>query len=820
MGTGNNNPLDELAAIGEGIDQVTELGGLKPLFSRLDQIAQEHSSDFDVQIGVSELKQKVVARGTALKQLARGGDPLQSTPSYAGPVAPLSPPVEPVAPTVPVLPVVPGPASGIYEVPTSITMSGVSVPPLPGTPAAPPSYSAQPPPPPIAAAAFTPNPPPTGRKSGRALLVGVMVGVLLAIAIVAVLFRRSRQQRTVTTAVAVQVATTPPGAAIRINGEAKCTANCSVPLVPGDYQVMAFLDGFEPAASTLRVAAGQPAMVNLKLEPQAQTVRVLSDLAQGQVTVDADPPGNLQDGQFVINKIDPGMHVIKVKSPTGEASFSVTIAQARAPAVSSPVTVRNLAAVLLSTLGNAASIVTNAPAKVVLNGQPQPDAGSAGTDLRGFRPGVNEIVVGEGKDQRSLSESFGPAPTLTVFLKSDLNIGTLIISAAEDDVRVFMNGKEYPRRTQRGQLRIQTIGPVNVRVAKDGFEVTPPQTAEVKKGSETRLEFKLQTLPKFAQLQLRDATPGAEIMLDQKPLGAVGADGTFTAGAVPPGDHVIELRRENYTPKRIQRQFMAGKTVALAGADVAMASALGSVRVTRSPADAAVVFRRAEETQARELRGNQVDLPPGNYIFIARAPGYADRSEKVAVTLGEAQPVDLALAKVVAAAPPPVPKGGGVADFADANAWTKQGDLWTHKGGDFIPYKLAGPGTYTFTVKLLHGGSLFRGGKIRWALQYMDGKNYDLFELDRKVLTSKVVIASKTYERGKYEHGLSDKVVSYTVQIEVAPEKLVTRLQDGSNWLILDTWSETGRNFPEGKFAFLVQGSDEIGLTDFKFAPR
>ena len=812
MGPGNNNPLEELLAIGESIDNVTELAGLKPIFFRLDEIARAHSSDFDVQVSVSELKQRVITRGTALRQLSQSTDPGQSMRTYLGPATVVNPPARPSEP------------SGFQEtIPSTLTTSGLFTPPplssQPTATMAPPNLPPRNLPPPAQPATPAAEAMPGRRKTGRALMAGVIVGVLLAILLVTFLLRRPRQ-RSGPTVVAVQVTTTPPGAAIRINGEAKCAGNCSVALVPGDYQVMAFLDGFEPAASTLRVNGGQPAAVNLQLAPQAQTLRILTDLMQGQVTLDAGPPADLQDGQFVINKVEPGMHTVKVTSRTGEASFTIEIVQAKPPAVSGPVTAKNLIAVLVSSLGNKARVVTNAAAKLSLNGQAQADATPTGTDLEGFRPGVNEIVVGEGKDQRTLAESFGPAPAMTVFLKSDLNIGTLIISAAEDDVRVFLNGKEYPRKTQRGQLRIQTIGSVNVRVSKDGYELAAPQTADVKKGSEARLEFKLQPLPRLAQLQVREATPGAEVMLDQKPLGTVAEDGTFTNGAVPPGDHVIELRRENFVPKRLQRQFMAGKAVALAGGDGVLAAAVGSLRVTRSPADAAVVYRRADETQARELRGNQVDLPPGNYVFTARATGYADRTERVAVALGETLPLDLALAKVVAAAPPPAPKSGGVSDFEDANAWSKQGDLWTHKGGGFIPFKLSGAGTYTFTVRLLRGGSLFRGGKIRWALQYMDAKNHDLFELDRKVLASKVIIAGKIYERGKYEHGLSDKVMSYTVQIEVSPEKLVHRLQDGANWLVLDTWSEPGRNFTDGKFAFLVQGSDEIGLTDFKFAPR
>jgi hypothetical protein len=804
VGPGNLNPLDELQALSEQVDQVTDLAGLKPIFFRLDELARAHPGDFDIQVSVSELKQRVVTRGTALKQLAQNPDAGQSLRTLTLP------------------PTAPEPSGFPEAAPSTVTMSGMSAPPVPPSlpPPNPPRPNLAPPHlPPPAKPAPASKPAVATRKVGRALAVGVIVGAVLAIALVAILVNRARR-RDVAKTVAVQVATTPPGAAIRINGEAKCTANCSVPLVPGDYQVMAFLDGFEPAASTLRVTAGQPAAVNLKLEPQAQTVRILTDLMQGQVALDAEPPADLQDGQFVLNKIQPGMHTVKVASRSGEASFTIEIAEAKAPAVTGPVAVKNLIAVLVSTLGNRARVVTNGSVKLALNGQAQPDGSPAGTDLEGFRPGVNEITVGEGKDQHILAESFGPAPAMTVFLKSDLNIGTLIISAAEDDVRVFLNGKEYPRKTQRGQLRIQTLGSVNVRVTKDGFELPAPQVADVKKGSEVRLEFKLQPLPRVAALQIREATPGAEVVLDQKVLGTVADDGSFTTGAVPPGDHVIELRRENYVPKRLQRQFVAGKAVALAGADGVLAAAVGSVRLTRTPADAAVVYRRADETQTREVRGNQVDLPPGNYIFTARAPGYTERTERVALAVGETHPLDLALAKVVVAAAPPAPKTGGMADFDDPNAWSKQGDLWTHKGGGFIPFKLSANGTYTFTVRLLRGGSLFRGGKIRWALQYKDGKNYDLFELDRKTLTSRVIIAGKTYERGKYEHGLNDREMSYTVQVEVSPDKLVHRLQDGANWLVLDTWSEPGRNFTDGKFAFLIQGSDEIGLSDFKFVPR
>jgi hypothetical protein len=803
VGPQNQNPLDELQSLDEQIGQTTELVGLKPIFFRLDELAKEHPSDFEVQLAVTELKQKVVTRGTALKQLGQlllGGGPGIGTTTGTLIISPQPPPTptemlrsftEPVAPPPPPLGV-----SSTFQAP----------------PAGPPGDITPPPPPPLV------RPAGDGATWKRALLLGVIAGAVVSILVLVLLVNQARKRNLIAN-VAVQVTTTPAGAAIQVNGEAKCTSNCSLALPPGDYQVTAALDGYQSAASALKVTARQPGSLSLSLQPQAQMVRILTDLPQGQVSLDNQPPADLQDGQFVINNVPAGQHVVKVTSKTGEASFTVDVAEAKLPAITGPVTVRDLIAVLVSSMGGKARVVTNSPAKLVLNGQAQGDASPAGVDLTGFRPGVNEIAVGEGKDLRTLAESFGPAPAVTAFLKSDVNSGTLIISTAEDNVRVFLNGKEYPRKTQKGQLRIPTLGSVNVRVAKDGFEITGAQTADVKKGSETRLEFKIQALPQVAILQIREATPGAEVLLDQKSLGAVGDDGSFTANSVPPGEHTIELRKDQFLPKRMQRMFVAGKTVALLGGDAVLAAAVGTVRLTRTPADASVVYRRADETQGHDLKVNQMDLPAGNYIFTARATGYVDRTERVQIGAGETHPLELALAKVPAA-PPPAPKNFGIGDFEDPNAWSKQGDVWSHKGGGVIPYKLPTNGTFTFNVRLLHGGSLFRGGRIRWAVQYADAKNYDLFELDRKALASKVIEGGKTYDRGKFEHGLNDKEMSYTVQVDVSPGQLVHRIQSGENWLVLDTWKEPGRKFTEGKFVFLVQGGDEIGLSDFKFVPR
>jgi hypothetical protein len=192
------------------------------------------------------------------------------------------------------------------------------------------------------------------------------------------------------------------------------------------------------------------------------------------------------------------------------------------------------------------------------------------------------------------------------------------------------------------------------------------------------------------------------------------------------GRDTIELRKDQFLPRRMQRQFVAGRTVAVLGAEASLAACRNSEtepHTGRCPSSSA---RRRNSNH--ELRANQLDLPAGSYVFTARAPGYTDKTERLQVAAGDTASLQLALAKVVAAAPPP-PKTFGMADFEDANAWSKQGDLWVHKGEGVIPFKLPTNGTFTFTVRLLRGGSLFRGGRIRWTVQYMDAKNYNLFEL-------------------------------------------------------------------------------------------
>ncbi len=537
----------------------------------------------------------------------------------------------------------------------------------------------------------------------------------------------------------------------------------------GDYQITAFLPGYEPGANGVTVpATGAGPQVNLTLEASPQPMRILAEgVDGGQVTMDDQPAGEVQNGQFIIDNVKPGPHTVKIAGKGGEASFSFETAEAKAPNITGT-TAKNLLAVLVSSFGNNARVATSSgPLKMTLNGQPQADVSPGGVDLQGFQPGAVEIAVGEGPAQKTIQETFGPAPALTVFLRPEKpgppaigDLGTLIVVTGEDDVRVFVNNREQKNRTARGQLRILTLpGKVSVRVFKDGFNTPPTQTVSVQKGVDARAEFQLQKMD----------------------LGA----STAKVVPVPPPAPVP-----------------AGN---------------GTVKITRSPGASVITYKRDNEAQPHQLSGAQVDLPPGTYVFTSKAPGFTDRTERVQVAAGAQVALDLTLAAARTAAP--APKTGGMADWEDPSGWTRDGEAWVRKGGNFVPYKLPAKGTYTFTVQLIKGGGIFRGGHIRWYVDYVDPKNYGLFEIDKKTFWAKEVTNGKSKDREKTQHGLEGQK-TFTIQVDVTPDHVVHRLKNGDTWLTLDSWTEQGRIFSDGKFGFYIPGNDEIGITDFRFQPK
>ena len=291
----------------------------------------------------------------------------------------------------------------------------------------------------------------------------------------------------------------------------------------------------------------------------------------GTVSIDGNPPQDLKDGELQLDNLDPGRHSIKVVGQSGSAEFSFDVTEKDAPKVVGLPSANNVMAVLVSAQDGKARLVTNADAsEVSLDGKSAGQVGADGLTMDDLGTTDHDLEVVQDKDHQRFVLTYTPAPALTVYVKSDPNAGTVVVIAGEDDVRGFINDKVYRRKTDRGQIRIPNlrVGEYVISVHKQGFIDPPPQTVDVRKAEETRVAFHMQAVPEIATLQIKGALPGTMVYVDRNLAAAIGADGGATISNVKPGDHVIELSRDQAQSKRYQRTFHTGDVVTLSGPDV------------------------------------------------------------------------------------------------------------------------------------------------------------------------------------------------------------------------------------------------------------
>lgn len=806
-------PQDELKLIRSQLDRASVqpggLDALKPIFLRLDELARTNPHDFELQVAINEVKQKVISLATEFKQAPQA--PTQSTkpksPAATPPPPPVSSPASTTPPPARVSPPEPPKAEAKPgESPRTprivIPPKGTKVPPksMPTKAKADETHSTQFPlpigqQPPAGAASSSPpgaapldastvgqagvgsppgqaaaksgppaKPKPEGKKKwSQPVWVGVLAGLALSIVLILVItgfFGEEPGPRDVP----VQITTLPTGATINVEGQAQCADDCLLQLPPGEYQVRAELPGYEPFVTLLNVEEGKLAALDIQLQPQAQSLRILADLNRGTVTVDGEKAGDLEQGEFTIDDLTPGEHDVLVAGGNSRAEFHFTVAEGDAPQIDGPITTRNLLAVLVSSFGSQADLVTsNGPMPLTVNGETLADATEEGVTLTNFMPGEQEIVVGEGNDQKTLTESFDAAPTLTAFLKTDQNIGTLVVATGESGVDVFVNGRRAGQ-TSRGQFRLQTIGPVTVRVSKEGFEEVPEQSTTVTKGSSSRLAFTMKALPEFSSLEISDGTPGAEVLIDGQVVGSILGDGVFRNSSVSPGSRTVQIRRDNFEPKSFEVDFKAGEPIVLAGGQAVLAA---------------------------------IPVAPPPKPEVAKAPPKAAPAPK----------------------PKPEPVRFGMEGFEQPDRWQRDGDMYTHRGEADLLFGPKPDGVFTFTIHLIRGGNFFRAGRVRWMLDFQDPDNYVFFELNDDSLWTKAMQDGDEFERSRIRHGLKDDLKEWTVRLDVSSNRVITQIRRDGQWVTLDTWNEP-RDFTSGKFGILVKGDDEVGLSNFSFVGR
>jgi len=540
--------LEKLRRLNSEAQKVAEPAVLRTMAGEMQSLSVPYRGDAEFEAAVSSAHRRHTTRIEALESIppittaapeaalpagaVAGG--VAVAPTVAAPSPPAKPPVSPEGP-----PEVAPPAAGAVRVPelaspaapvaASLAPARPAVSPAPTVPVTPPAPPFVPPsqpheprlePPPMEPWLDGSVRPPAGKK----MLWVVAVVAVVVIATVAVqLVRRSPKQP-------------PPRQAV-----------------------------------TVPTPAPAPAPV-----PQLPDVRVYTDLEKATVTLDGNAVGQLEGGQFSLDKLSAGQHALEIGDGTSLVKLSVTSAQDSMPLVQGALATQNLKAIAVTSgPRNGQLVASYGPIDASLDGKSIGSLSPIGMTLPAFAAGTHDLEVGTGQDAKKISFQLTAAPSLMVFLSADRDVGNLLVVAGQDGATVLLNGKPYTRLTRHGQLVIANLAPkqYSVSVAKDGFQQAPTQTVDIVKGQASKLIFSLEAVPTAATLVIAGAMPSTDVLLDGVSLGTVQPDGSFTASNVKPGAHTVGLRRDQFTPKDLQKEFVAGGSVRLSAADVAMTGA-------------------------------------------------------------------------------------------------------------------------------------------------------------------------------------------------------------------------------------------------------
>jgi serine/threonine-protein kinase len=638
-------------------------------------------------------------------------------------------------------------------------------------------------------------------KNIAAVAAGVLV-LLLAIMFVLVKVIHHRPSQPPIASLSIHIHASPPGAAIRINHEVRGTSDLDVSLPFGTYQIEAQLDGYQTTQTGFEARSGAPGSVDLTLQPLLPAVKLTADTGIGKVLLDDQPAFELDGAQWTADHLSPGPHQLKFAGSQAEASFTFTVAPGSVPVISGPLRAKGVHAVVVSNWGNHLHVYDNdSHARLSLDNQPDAEVGVDGIDIANVPAGPHQLSLsqGQGMDRHTVALDVGAAPTLTAFLVSDQEIGTLLVVTGEEDVQVYLNNQLQKKTTKGGQLRLPNLAPkgYTIRVAKNGFQNPPEQQVTIRKGDSAKLNFALAPLLHAASLAIDGVAAGTSVLLDGVVVGTQPADGKFRFPSVTPGEHAIELRRERFNPKILHKRFAAGSTVTVSGSEAAMDAASGQLKITFLPADAVVTLVKEGETPTNISSGTPVVVAPGTYQLTARV-GNFPRWVPVEVVAGESLTIGpLSLAP------------GGMQEFADAASWRPNQGWFVHRGGGFLLNNSSSTaGTFVFS------SILDKGHLLQWVFNYTDDRNYELFQMDDNFFYRSEVRDGKKTEEAKIPFK-TDKKKARTFQIVVTPSRIVHQIQQGAGWASLDSWNPSGGNLSSGKFGFYLPGSDEVKVSNF-----
>ena len=357
----------------------------------------------------------------------------------------------------------------------------------------------------------------------------------------------------------VTVSSDVAGAEITIGDQRCVTPACTLTLRPGTYTLAARSDGYKHRSrSRLPSTPGQRELkLPLAFDPLPQILQVNTNFEAGAVYIDGQLAGQLQDGQFTKSGIAPGPHSLRVTGGDSEFRADWKSANGEAPQLSTPVSGTDVAAAVLANAGGAGALACNCDAQAItIDGAPAGQTSrNSVTPLKGLAEGSRRIGI----EGRTVIADIRPNPTLSVFLATDRNAGTLVVETGQDNARIIVDNRPYPHLTEHGIARIQvTVGEHTLRVEREGFRSSGPATGRGREECRrSKCCFPSHLYRLFSSWWM--PCPGRRSRLMGRGMGQVSSRGAFRT-EVPPGLHRDRTQSKAITgPRNFLRNSRRGR---------------------------------------------------------------------------------------------------------------------------------------------------------------------------------------------------------------------------------------------------------------------
>lgn len=433
--------FEEIAALTDEIEQATYLEELKPVYDRLVAFSREYSRNIHLEPLITQAQQRMVARGTLLKNAAAAEGPRIDTATGLSVI------------TEPDL-TAPQPEEMLSLVPTPTTAAGRDAEGMPAeipaeiqfyTPApgafAPPRQTGTPPEIKVRPIPRAGQPPPA-RQSSK-LFARTLLGTAMGISMVAGTLIILRNQQS-------------PAPA------------------PG------------PAVNAAAPTPAKPASLVLT-----------ADAPTGEVTIDGKPAGGLSEGEWALPELSPGSHVLQLRAGGCDARFVFSIDAGGPPVWSKPAQALNCTVLAVAAAGKRGSVLSNEPGLALqLDESRVGVTGAKPVTLNTLFPGEHSIALGAPRVEKKLHLFTRETATLAFFVQVTGDTGTLVVSVPEDGAELILNKRSTGKTSRGGRLRIPMLKPGDylVGATKPGFRIPAEQLVTVRRGQEAHVDFDLTPL--------------------------------------------------------------------------------------------------------------------------------------------------------------------------------------------------------------------------------------------------------------------------------------------------------------------------------------